>query len=87
MFAHLCKYTEGKNVAVISLVATLLLKGLNQAYPTNEFKGFVDTYLPVVQTDLRGWLQSKNVIGSNKFGGKGSASDEIMVCPVYITTF
>lgn len=82
MFSHFCKHTELKKLAVVSLAAKLLLRGLNLAHFTVNFKDLVETYLVAVETDLSQWLQSKNVIGSVNFGGVNKTRHEIMVCSV-----
>ena len=80
MFTHLCKYSEIKNRAVIISIATLLLRGLDLVYFIPEFGDLVETHLAAVETDLCQWLEGKHVTGSNKFGGKSSTSEEILVC-------
>ena len=80
MFTHLCKYTEFKNLIVITSIAMLLLRGLDLAHLKPEFDDLVETHLVAVEADLSQWLQSKHCTGSVKFGGKNSTSDEISVC-------
>ena len=80
MLSHLCKYTGLESLIVITSVVSLLLRGLDLAYPKPEFKDLVETHLAVVETDLCQWLKLPSVIGSNKFGGKNKTHEEIMVC-------